>query len=206
MRNYLQTFWARTEWNFDFNPPNPPLRREQYLFSPTNEDLQEQIRLFFESLASDPQNSGMTIVRQGPVYWLMDKTNLFYSLDMSHVALKDQGFTEDMIVFKTDPDFESPRDGWKDVSGVEREAPPSEKAQKSDTRAGVSAGRSQQLTFAGFLATIVADLLAMNNATAREVAAALVRLINKLMAGTITDVKALAVARDLLKQFPTLEF
>jgi len=130
MRNYLQTFWARTEWDFDFNPPDPPLHRQQYLFAPTNDDLQEQIRLFFEGLAADPQNKNMTIVRQGPVYWLMDKTNLFYALDMSHVALKDEGFTENMILFKTDPDFESPRDGWKDVSGVKREPPPSENVAK----------------------------------------------------------------------------
>ena len=70
----------------------------------------------------------MVIVRQGPVYWLMDKTNLFYALDHSHVALKDEGFTENMILFKTDADFQSPRDGWKDVGGVERKPPPSEDA------------------------------------------------------------------------------
>ena len=177
MRNYLQTFWARTEWDFDFNPPNPPLHRQQYLFAPTNDDLQFEIKDFFEGLAADPQNINMTIVRQGPVYWLMDKTNLFYSLDHSHVALKDEGFTEDMILFKTDPDFESPRDGWKDVSGVDRKAPPSEDSGLDAVR---KATHNVQVTPLQLLGMLYAQLLAAGRP---DLAALLLPFVAAIAAG-----------------------
>lgn len=143
------------EWDFDPNPPNPPTHRDQYLFAPTDLDLTEAINNFTEGLESDPANINITVIRRGPVYWLMDKYNLFFALDQSGVSLADQGFTIPWLMFPGQVDFKSPRDGWKDAAGVERKAPPSESGQDVSK---IVPGLTIQLPLLELMGRLITDL------------------------------------------------
>jgi hypothetical protein len=127
VRNYIQTFYARVEWDFDPTPPDPPTHRQLYVNAPSDLELTQQIALFIEGLQSDPDNKNITVPIRGPVYWLMDKYNLFFALDKSGIELKLLGFTIPWLMFPGENNEPNPREGWKDAAGVERKPTPSDK-------------------------------------------------------------------------------
>ncbi len=123
MRNYIQQFYARIDWDVDINPPNPVIPEHDFLMNGTDAELQQSIDLFIADLTPNPVNENIRVTERGPIYWLLDKANL--DLILQYAAF--DSLASDPRPVWLYQGSKTPRSGWTDEAGVDRKPPPSEK-------------------------------------------------------------------------------
>jgi hypothetical protein len=189
VRNYTEFFWARVDWDQDINPPNPPFHLTDYLMNSTKDDLSANIAQFVAALKQDPTNKNISASVQGPIYWLMDKSNLELIFSYAQAA------TLTLVAAGTPPSWiytgdKTPRAGWTDNEGVKRKPPPSE--QKTVT--GKTKPGSANITLELYLTLLYQTYLSFKMfPTAIKVK----NILNDLLAGKISREQALALVSKL---------
>ena len=129
MRNYVQQFWAKFDYDVDVNPPNPMVHKTTYDTAGSQEVLVEQAAAIQAQITANPQVQNFVTTFKGPFYFLMDKANLNLMLSGVGFAAAQTfdhfGFWPSYVY--SGPN-DNPRNGWTDDDGVKRDAPPSDKS------------------------------------------------------------------------------
>lgn len=128
MRNYVQMFWAKVDYDVDVNPPNPVIPEVIYIMGKSVAELASLVETAIADLQTDPRTQNFRTTNKGPLYFLMDKTNLAILL-----ASAGNAAMQAIDLFNTYPSYvysgpnNTPRDGWTDNDGIKRKPPPSDR-------------------------------------------------------------------------------
>lgn len=130
MRNYVQFFWAKITYDVDVNPPNPVITLKTFCMDVSQVALDTFVQETIAGLETDARVQNVRTQNNGPLYFLMDKTNLalmLASAGNTAMQLIDQGTYPSFVYNPSDPKKPTPRKGWTDIDGVKRPPPPSER-------------------------------------------------------------------------------
>jgi len=155
----VQQFWAKIDYDVDINPPNPPVHEVNYLMAGGEDELAALVEQTIADLTTNPQVINVAPTLKGPLYWLLDKTNLDLILLFAGnqaMQLIDQFGSYPNYVYSGPND--NPRSGWTDDDGVKREPTPSDK-KTSVKQTKIAAIPVGFVDFATFIAMVYATLL-----------------------------------------------
>ena len=188
MRNYIQVWIGNVIYHYDPPPPDPPSPPITiYQLAGTEEDLKQALA----NAAETYSGAGYTIdsvTPLGPKYFLLDKTNVSRFLatmvsDIGWIAVENTG------AFFPDPG--TPRDGWKDESGVKREPPPSE----GGTGKPASGPQSGNINFKDIITFLLTLYALTYQRGCLGYAAIIASAVKKAYAGTLTQADVDGAAR-----------